>query len=98
MFGLIWTLVGSSLFSSLLRFLIDDGLRDLCQRVVCRLFFLEGLLEQRRSLGEAELIRPRPQRAVSRHLVMFDSLRCGQQSGIERRRALVFIHDLSALV
>jgi hypothetical protein len=49
------------------------------------------------AIRQAELLRPRPQRAIARNFVMLDRLGCREQAGIQGGRALVVGHDLLAL-
>src|SRR5262249_50396937 len=79
-----------------LGFLVHHRFRDLRQRLVGRLLFLQRGFQQLRGIRQAELLRPRPQRAVARDLVVLHRLRRRQQAGVERGRALLLRHDLLA--
>jgi hypothetical protein len=78
--------------------MIDCGFRNLRQRRIGLVFFVERLIEQPNRVVQAEFLRLGLQRTVSRDLIMLDRLHRRQQAGIERRRALVFLHDLGALI
>src|SRR5262249_24454715 len=80
------------------RLLIHYCLGELGERLVGSLLLVQCLLQQGGCLVEAELFGPRTQRAVPRDLIVLDRLRGGQQAGIERRLALVLVHDLRAFV
>src|ERR1700722_6625449 len=79
------------------RFLIDRDLRNPRQRRIGLFFFVERLIEQPHGVVQAKLLRPGLQGAVSRNFIMLDCLRRCQQTGVERRGALVLLHDLGAL-
>jgi hypothetical protein len=78
--------------------MIDCGFRNLRQRRIALVFFVERLIEQPNSVVQAECLRLGLQRTVSRDIIMLDRLHRRQQADIERRRALVFLHDLGALI
>src|SRR5689334_1779678 len=81
-----WQLARSS---GCLRRDIDRGFGELGERDVRFLLFVQRLVEQGDGLGQAEFLRPGPERAVARNLIVLDGLRRGQQACIERGRALV---------
>jgi len=77
--------------------LVDLALRELGERFVGLLFLAERCLQKLHRLVQAELRRPGLQGPVAGDLVMLDRLCRSKKAGIERRRALEFLHDLLAL-
>lgn len=77
--------------------LVDFASRELRQREVGLLFFVESSLQQVCRVAMAQLVRPSRQRSIARNLVVLDSLCGGQQSSIKCRHALVLVHDFRAL-
>ena len=65
--------------------------------LVGRLLLVERLLEQVRRFRVAHGLRPRDQRPVGRHFVVFRALPGGNQAGVHRRLIEVLFHDRLAL-
>src|SRR5208337_96568 len=61
---------------------IDLLFRDLVEKVIGLLFFLQGLAQQALDLAHGELIGPGGEAAVSGNLVVFHLLRGGDQPSI----------------
>ena len=91
-------LVGDIAAASRRGFLIDLADCEIAQEFVGFPLFLPRLAQQLRRIIHPEFLGPGRQRAVSRHLVVLDRLRGGEQAGIEGRGAFVFVHDLLAFV
>ena len=66
---------------------VDFRLRDLAQRTVGVLFFLQRRVEQLDGILVIQFVRPGLQRAVAGYLIMLDSLRGGEKTGIKGGRA-----------
>src|SRR3984957_18117174 len=84
--------------SSLCRFGIDRRVSEFGQRVVGLLLLGQRLIEKLDGVFHAELASPALQSAVAGYLVVLNSLGGSQQAGVKCRFALVFVHDLGALV
>jgi hypothetical protein len=83
---------------SLCCFGIDGRIGQFGQGVVGLLLFGKRLIQEFDRVLQVELGSPRLERAVTRNLIVLDGLRGGEQAGIKRGLALVFVHDLLALV
>src|SRR5437667_9315250 len=68
------------------------------QLLVERFFLVEILLKQARAILPTELFRPGDQRTVARNLVVLDSLRRGDERGVENRFVLDFAGHILSLV
>src|SRR6202021_3510538 len=73
---------------------IDFSLRQRCQLLVGPPFLIEGLLQNARTIGAAELFRPSDQAAVARDLIMLGGLAGIDQGGIKHRLVRDFASDL----
>jgi hypothetical protein len=66
------------------------------QQRVGLLFLHEGLIEKLHGILKAEQLRPRGQRAVARHLVMFGGLAGGHKAGVADGVIIDILDDLLA--
>jgi hypothetical protein len=80
------------------RTLIDAAFGQRRQLLVGRLLFIERLLQERGGLGVTHRLRPRDERAVSGHLVVFRALSRGDQAGVHRGLVELLFHDGHAFV
>src|SRR6516225_10235238 len=79
-------------------FLVDTGLRQLRQSLVCPLLFVEVLIEQSDGIAQAKLVRPGLQRPVPADLIMLDGLSGGDEAGVKSSGIFEYLHEFLALV